>query len=143
MKIELDAEVAPLAPAEVKFHPPAFIIHEGQKHDPTPGHGEIPPPVRVAGLRGIPTAADGFLVCDPDDIETEIGEGIAKIPFHLAQGIGGFIPRRRNGIFDITQPPDGIDFVIPMNGWRVGLGRHDHAVPFGCGLQFVLIGGGA
>lgn len=94
------------------------------------GDGVVPAAFGVGNLRRIPSAAHGFFVANADDVVAEVRQGIAKIPGDIAEAGIRTIPSRGARLIGITEPPDGIDFIIEMDGRQVGAHGHDDAVPF-------------
>lgn len=127
--VELDAETALTAPAEIKFKLAALIRNVWQQNYPAPRDGKIPAAVRVRHFFGIPAAPHELLVGDADDVKIEIVEWIAQIPFQRAMAVARQIPGGRDGVVGIFQPPDGIQLVVEMDFGQARIWRNVHAVP--------------
>ena len=100
----------------------------------TPGDGVIPAAAWVGNLGRIFTTAHRLLVADADDVIAEVRQRIAEMPGHIPEFGIGTIPVRRTRFVCISEPPDGIDLIVKMDGRQVGAHRHDDTVPFrfGC-----------
>ena len=134
-KVQFDAEIAALAPAEIKFEPASFVVDEREIQDMAPGNGVIPAAARIGNAGGIFSATHRLLITDADDIITEVRQEIAKMPGEIPEFGVGAIPVRSVRLVHISEPPDGIDLIVKMDVGQVGAHGHDDAVPFrfGCG----------
>ena len=147
MKSHFRAKRAVLAPAQIESDPVPFIRNERQQREFAPGQFKIPTAVRIGISFGIKAAAHKIFVRHADDIEIEIVERIAEMPFRDAVFVAGQIPRGRHRLVGILQPPDGIKLVVEMDSRlsrirrdgggvpadRVGASRlafHRHGIPF-------------
>ena len=123
-------------PAKIKRDPASFIRDERQQHDFASRQFKIPAAMRIGIPFRVTAAADKIFIRHADDIEIKIVERIAKSPFQSPVRIVGPIPRRRNGIVRIFQPPDRVEFVVEMDFRQVGLRRDMDAVPMdGVGVR--------
>ena len=133
-EIQLDAEVSFLPPTEVKLEFASAIVEKRQGNPFVAGDGEIPAAIRVGWRFRIAAAARGFLMGDADHVEGEIVEGISQMPPCPAKLVVRPIPIRRVRVVGILDPPDRVDFVIPVNPGPVGAGNNSDAMPFGAGV---------
>jgi hypothetical protein len=129
-EVQLQAEVAALAPPGIEFEPAMFVVNERQIHNVPPGDGEIPATVRIGNLLRIPSASHRLFVSNTDHVIAEIREWVAQMPGEVSCSSIRPIPGRRPRFVHVSKPPDRIQLVVKMNGRQVGARRHDDAVPF-------------
>lgn len=132
-EIQFGAEVAAFAPAEIEFEPVMLVVDERQIDNLPPGDGKVPAAVRVPDRGGIDTVPRCFLVRHADHIIGKVFKRIAHIPHERPATATRTIPGRRTRLIDVSEPPDGIYFVVEMDGRKVGARDHDNAVPLGPG----------
>ena len=132
-EVQFYSEIAPFAPAEIKFEPVAFVINKGQIDDPAPGDGKVPAAVRVARHGGMDPVSHRLFVRHPDHIIAEVFKRVAQVPHEIPAGAIRAIPVRRARFINVSEPPDRIDFVIEVDGRKIGARHHDDAVPVGLG----------
>ena len=139
--VEFDPETAARPPAEIEINFAAVIREEWQAPPFVFGYGIIPAATRIRNRLGITSAPDKFPVGDPDDVEIEVVERIAKVPFGLPGFVVRPVPRRGNRIIRILEPPDRVYPFMRVNLRRLRRGRDLHTVPFAMPSRCVGDGG--
>ena len=80
VEVQFDSEIPGLAPAKIEFEPAAPVINKGKENNSAPGNGEVPAAVWISNFGRMTSVTHRFLVCDTDDVRTEVRERVAQPP---------------------------------------------------------------
>jgi hypothetical protein len=129
-EVKFRAEIAAIAPADVEFEPTALIIDEGEPQGAIATDSPVPAAIWICNTIGIAAHTCEMFVSNADDIVVEIVERIAHVPQEFSAAFIFSVPRRRDGVIGVFEPPDRVQF-FPRAEF---LGLMGDVVEHGCRL---------